>query len=192
MRRHAGLASVAVPVYMCGGAYTPSQQRAQLVTQNSRISGRNPRKTALPKARSTRSKTRRGGTRPSVHVSIDVPDLKAGLKFYAAVFDFVELARPFPTMAILDANNVTVCMHEKPAGTKPSPNGKDLRRYERHWTPVHVDLHVQDFDGVLEKVKARGGLIEMLFRDHGPKPAAFCSDPFGNGFCVIGDSDSEP
>lgn len=125
--------------------------------------------------------------RPSVHVSIDVPDLAAGLRFYASTFGFVEVARPFPTMAILDANNVTVCMHEKPAGTKPSPKGGDLRRYERHWTPVHIDLHVHDFAGVLEKVRAEGGLIEAEFREQGPRPAAFCSDPFGNGFCVIGE-----
>jgi extradiol dioxygenase family protein len=49
--------------------------------------------------------------RPSVHLSIDVPDLEAGLRFYREVFGFVETARPFPTMAILDANNVSVCMH---------------------------------------------------------------------------------
>lgn len=128
-----------------------------------------------------------GGVRPSVHVSIDVPELEAGLRFYGAVFGFVETARPFPSMAILDANNVTVCMHEKAAGSRPAPSGPDMRRYDRHWTPVHLDLHVEDFDAVLAAVRAHGGAIENEFRNHGPKPAAFCSDPFGNGFCVIGD-----
>jgi len=132
-----------------------------------------------------------GGRKPraraTVNVSIDVPDLEAGLRFYASVFGFAETARPFPTMAILDANNVTVCMHAKPAGSKSSPAGADVRRYERHWTPVHLDLHVREFDAALEKVRAEGGTIENEFRSEGPKPAAFCSDPFGNGFCVIGD-----
>jgi predicted enzyme related to lactoylglutathione lyase len=126
-------------------------------------------------------------TRPSVHVSIDVPELKAGLRFYGQVFGLVETARPFPTMAILDGNNVSVCMHEKQAGTRSSPAGADVRRYERHWTPVHLDLHVPDFDVALGKVRAEGGTIESEFRSEGPKPAAFCSDPFGNGFCVIGE-----
>lgn len=125
--------------------------------------------------------------RPSVHLSIDVPNLEAGLRFYGNVFGFREKARPFPTMAILDANNLTVCMHEKSAGTKSSPNGSDVRRYERHWTPVHVDVHVEDIDAALEKIRAEGGLIETEFRTQGPKPVAFCSDPFGNGFCVIGE-----
>src|SRR6185295_15699876 len=91
--------------------------------------------------------------RPSVHVSIDVPELEAGLRFYGEVFGFVETARPFPTMAILDANNVSVCMHAKAAGSKSSSVGAEQRRYERHWTPVHLDLHVGDFDAVLSKVR---------------------------------------
>jgi predicted enzyme related to lactoylglutathione lyase len=90
-------------------------------------------------------------------------------------------------MAVLDANNVTVCMHAKPAGTKPSPVGSELRHYERHWTPVHLDFDVAELDAVLAKVRAEGGAVENEFRTQGPKPVAFCSDPFGNGFCVIGE-----
>ena len=129
------------------------------------------------------------GRRPSVHVSIDVPDLDAGLSFYGKAFGFFEKARPFPTMAILDANNVSVCMHEKPAGSKSSSVGQETRHYHRHWTPVHLDVHVHDFEAVLEKVRTLGGTIENEFRSHGPLPTAFCSDPFGNGFCLIGDGE---
>ncbi len=125
-------------------------------------------------------------TRPSINVSIDVPELEAGLQFYGEVFGFIETARPFATMAILDANNVTVCMHAKQAGSRSSAGGADQRRYERHWTPVHLDVHVEDFDAVLSKVRAQGGTIESEFRTQGPRPTAFCSDPFGNGFCVMG------
>lgn len=125
--------------------------------------------------------------RPTVNVSIDVPNLEKGLRFYREVFGFVETARPFPNMAIVDANNMLVCMHEKAAGTKSSPAGDAERHYDRHWTPVHMDIHVHELDGVLEKVRSEGGAVEMEFRDQGPKPVAFCSDPFGNGFCVIGE-----
>jgi predicted enzyme related to lactoylglutathione lyase len=125
-------------------------------------------------------------TRPSVHVSIDVPSLDDGVRFYGTVFAFAETARPFPTMAILDANNVTVCMHEKAVGTKSSSHGTE-RHYERHWTPVHLDLHVADLDAVLDKVRSEGGAVENEFRTQGPKAVAFCCDPFGSGFCVIAD-----
>lgn len=130
---------------------------------------------------------RRAGERPTVHVSIDVPVLEQGLRFYREVFGFVETARPFAAMAILDANNVTVCIHEKTAGTKSASEGDATRHYDRHWTPVHLDLHVADLDAVLAKVRAEGGTVEMEFRDQGPKPVGFCCDPFGNGFCVIGE-----
>jgi predicted enzyme related to lactoylglutathione lyase len=52
---------------------------------------------------------------------------------------------------------------------------------------VHVDVHVEDLDAALEKLRAEGGLVETEFRTEGPMPVAFCSDPFGNGFCVIGE-----
>ena len=89
-------------------------------------------------------------------------------------------------MAVLDGNNVTICMHEKAAGTESSVAGSPTRCYGRHWTPVHLDFHVDDFDGVLEEIKAGQGVIEAEYRTQGLRPAAFCSDPFGNGFCVIG------
>jgi hypothetical protein len=84
------------------------------------------------------------------------------------MFGFREKARPFPTMAILDANNLTVCMHDRAAGTKSAPGGSDLRRYERHWTPVHVDVHVEDPDAVPEKMRAEGGLVETEFERRAP------------------------
>ena len=52
---------------------------------------------------------------------------------------------------------------------------------------MHLDFHVEDFDAALERVRAGGGAIENEFRNQGPKPVAFCGDPFGNGFCVIGE-----
>lgn len=133
----------------------------------------------------------RSAPRPVVNVSIDVPSLEQGLRFYREVFGFIERARPFPSMAIVDANNVTVCMHEKAAGTKSSPAGAATRHYDRHWTSVHLDIHVDDFDTVLEKVRSAGGAIETEFRNQGPTPVGFCSDPFGNGFCVIGERVSD-
>ena len=123
------------------------------------------------------------GTRPTVHASIDVPNLEQGLRFYREVFGFFEVARPFPAMAILDANNVTVCMHEKAVGTRSSPVGAATRHYDRHWTPVHLDYHVEDFEATVTKAIEAGASVEQQYNE--PKAVAFCCDPFGNGFCVI-------
>jgi hypothetical protein len=36
------------------------------------------------------------------------------------------------------------------------PGSDDIRRYDRHWTPVHIDFHVDDFEAVLARaLKAR-------------------------------------
>jgi predicted enzyme related to lactoylglutathione lyase len=124
----------------------------------------------------------------SVHASIDVPDIEAGVKFYCRVFGFSEKARPFPTMAILDAGNLTVCIHEKAAGSNPATGSDSTRSYARHWTPVHLDFHVPALDPAIDLIVDGGGQIEQVFRNMGPKHAAFCSDPFGNGFCVIAEN----
>jgi catechol 2,3-dioxygenase-like lactoylglutathione lyase family enzyme len=125
----------------------------------------------------------------TVNVSIDVPDLESGLSFYRRVFGFHESSRPFPTMAVLNAGNVTLCLHQKAAGTRPVSAADTRRTYDRHWTPVHLDLHVPALDPVLALIRAEGGLIERELRTEGPKPVAFCSDPFGHGFCVIAETD---
>lgn len=119
-----------------------------------------------------------------VNLSIDVPKLDDGVRFYREVFGWTERARPFPTMAVLDGGNVTVCVHEKPAGSKPTL-GEAQRDYARHWTPVHIDVHVRDFESVLARALAHGAVVEARFER--PKPTAFCADPFGHGFCLIGD-----
>jgi predicted enzyme related to lactoylglutathione lyase len=116
------------------------------------------------------------------NISIDVPDLERGLRFYCNVFGWTERSRPFPTMAVLDGGNIIICVHEKAAGSVPAPEAA-ARRYERHWTPVHLDLHVSDFDETLERAKAEGAVVEQSFSV--PKATAFCSDPFGHGFCLI-------
>ena len=122
-------------------------------------------------------------SRTIANVSIDVPDLNSGVEFYCSVFGWKETSRPFPEMAVVDGNNVTVCIHFKAPGTKPTPSDV-VRNYKRHWTPVHLDMHVEDFNATISKAIDAGATIEEKFEK--PKPTAFCSDPFGNGFCIIG------
>jgi len=121
----------------------------------------------------------------TVSISIDVPDLAQGIAFYCAGFGFTEKMRPMPTVAVLGGLNMDLCLLEKPAGSKPSPATEDHRKFERHWTPVHLDFHVDDLHAALARVEALGAKREQVFEhpDHGS--AAFCSDPFGHGFCLL-------
>jgi len=126
----------------------------------------------------------------TVSVSVDVPDLAQGIAFYCAAFGFVETVRPAPGVAVLGGLNVSLCLLEKAAGSRPSPKTADRRSYERHWTPVHLDIEVDDLRAALARVEALGAWREQLFEDPEHGSAAFCSDPFGHGFCLIEHGDA--
>lgn len=129
-------------------------------------------------------------TRPTMKysVTIDVPDIDEGLRFYRDALGLVEVARPISTYVILACGGSQVGLMEKAAGTRPAKGSSDVRRYERHWTPVHIDFHVEQFETALTKVTDAGARCEQRFEGAGRPPIAFCSDPFGNGFCIVGSS----
>jgi catechol 2,3-dioxygenase-like lactoylglutathione lyase family enzyme len=121
----------------------------------------------------------------AVSVSIDVPSLAQGIAFYCGAFGFTEKARPVPGVVILHGLNIEICLLEKPAGSRPSPNTSDRRTFERHWTPVHLDFHVEDLRAALQRVEALGARREQVFENPEHGSVAFCSDPYGHGFCLL-------
>lgn len=121
----------------------------------------------------------------SVSVSVDVPDLEQAIRFYGDAFGFVKVATPVPGVVVLQAGELSLCLLQKAPGTQPSPATSDRRRYERHWTPVHLDIHVDDLEAALARAVKAGATQEQLFRNVEHGSAAFCSDPFGHGFCLL-------
>jgi predicted enzyme related to lactoylglutathione lyase len=116
-------------------------------------------------------------------INIDVPDLEAAERFYATAFDLT-VGRRFGADAVeLLGWPAPVYLLKKDAGTVGA--GKDLRRYERHWTPIHPDIVVVDLDSALQRAVAAGAVVE------GPASAtsygriAMLADPFGHGFCLL-------
>lgn len=120
-----------------------------------------------------------------IEICVDVPDLERGIRFYADAFGFSKLSEPYPGVAKLSAGAAKITLLQKHEGTKPSPNTNDVRRYDRHWTPVHLDFHVDDLYAALEKAVKAGATKEQLFENAEHGSAAFCADPFGNGFCLL-------
>lgn len=120
-----------------------------------------------------------------VSVSIDVPDLAAGVRFYSEAFGFTKVAEPYPGVVVLRAGDATITLLEKREGSKPSPDTGDARRYERHWTPVHLDFHVDDMAAALDRALEAGARKEQYFAHPEHGAAAFCADPFGHGFCLL-------
>lgn len=128
----------------------------------------------------------------SLAIGIDVPDLKAGVRFYTEAFAFQQVAAPVPGVVVLRCGATSVCLLEKPAGSKPAPASEDRRRYERHWTPVHLDIHVDDLASALERALQAGAKAEQRFENAEHGSAAFCSDPFGHGFCLLETKGQKP
>ena len=89
----------------------------------------------------------------TVSVSIDVPTLVQGVEFYCGAFGFSKHSQPVPGVAVLRGLNIELCLLEKLAGSKPSPSTSDQRKYERHWTPVHLDFHVENLQVALQLVE---------------------------------------
>jgi len=120
-----------------------------------------------------------------VSVSIDVPDLERGLQFFSSALGFEKVAEPRRGVAIVANGAARLTLLEKPEMSKPSPHTTDMRRYQRHWTPVHLDFHVDDFAAALERAVQAGAIKEQVFESAEYGSAAFCADPFGNGFCLL-------
>ena len=117
--------------------------------------------------------------------TIDVPDLGAGIAFYGAL-GWKELSRPLPIMAVLGAGEQRLLIMERAPGTVPAP-GAAPRDYARHWTPVHLDFHVADAAALRDVAVAAGATCEAFHERPGRPPVAMMQDPFGNGFCLIGE-----
>ena len=59
------------------------------------------------------------------------------------------------------------------------------RDYRRHWTPVHIDLVVEDVDAAAERAVKAGATLETEPRDTVWGRIAVLADPFGHGVCVL-------
>ena len=101
----------------------------------------------------------------TVSISIDVPSLAQGVAFYCAAFGFSKNSEPVSGVAVLDDLNIELCLLEKPYGSKPSPKTNDRREFERHWTPVHLDFHVEDLHASLQRVEALGARLRTSLRE---------------------------
>src|SRR5580693_6672514 len=116
-------------------------------------------------------------------INIDVPDLARAIAFYTEAFGLTVTRRLGDGTAELGGLPVRFYLLEKPEGTIGA--GKDPRRYDRHWTPVHVDVIVDDVEAAVTRAVAAGGRIETDIRTEAYGKIAILSDPFGHGFCLI-------
>jgi predicted enzyme related to lactoylglutathione lyase len=116
-------------------------------------------------------------------LNIDVPDVETGVRFYTTAFD-LKVGRRFGMDFVeLLGWPATVYLLTKKAGTVGA--GGDRRRYDRHWTPVHADIVVDDVAAAVARAVAAGATLEAPARDAAYGRIAMLADPFGHGFCLL-------
>lgn len=65
----------------------------------------------------------------SVSVCVDVPSLEQGMRFYSDALGFTKIAESYPGVVVMGAGGFDICLHERQAGTQPSINTHEKRRY---------------------------------------------------------------
>lgn len=126
-----------------------------------------------------------GADEPTITFSIDVPDLDRGVTFYTEGLGFVLRERTDGDSAVLAVDDVRIDLLIRPPGAPPVPDDPTGRHYDRHWTPIHLDLVVGDLDDALAQALAAGATLESGPRTIDGERLATCADPFGHGFCLI-------
>ncbi|TPD70146.1 VOC family protein [Stenotrophomonas maltophilia] len=122
-------------------------------------------------------------------VNLDVPDITAAEAFYTQAFGLRSGRRLGPGALELLGGPTPLYLLQNDAGSAATEDG-DVRDYERHWTPVHLDWVVADIDAALARAVAAGAALERPIRERRWGKIAVLSDPFGHGFCLIQFSDA--
>ena len=118
-------------------------------------------------------------------VNIDVDDLSKAIAFYQQAAG-LRLGRRFGSLGVeMLGTSSAIYLLVKPDGTRPSTSTDELRRYRRHWTPVHLDFVVSELEAAVSRAIEAGATIEGEIQTHNWGRIAHMADPFGHGICFI-------
>jgi predicted enzyme related to lactoylglutathione lyase len=121
-----------------------------------------------------------------LRVCIDVDDMERAIAFYIMGLGLEEGRRFDDGWVELKAGPVAVDLLHRPAGTPANPRpDAPARAYDRHWTPVHLDLVVEDLDAAAARAEQAGATRENGIRSFPWGRIARLADPFGHGFCLL-------
>jgi predicted enzyme related to lactoylglutathione lyase len=113
-------------------------------------------------------------------LAIDVPNVSDGVEFYVRAFGLT-VSKRSSSSAVLAGAAMPIYLLDEPAVL----SGREIRNYDRHWTPVHLDFLVGNLEEAVERAVLAGAKLdrEILVQDWGRM--ANMADPFGNGFDLI-------
>ena len=121
-----------------------------------------------------------------MRVCIDVGDLESAVAFYTRALGLTLAGRAGDAWVELGGGPCPIDLVAKPPGSAPLPRaGRARRDYERHWTPVHLDVVVDDVNAAVARAVSAGATLERGVEAHPWGKLAVLGDPFGHGFCFL-------
>ena len=118
-------------------------------------------------------------------VNIDVDDLEGAVGFYRNAFGLT-LGRRFGANGVeMLGGPAPIYLLVKDAGSVSSNASTQIRSYDRHWTPVHLDFVVDDIETAVRRAQSAGARLETAISTATWGRLALMADPFGHGFCFV-------
>jgi len=118
-------------------------------------------------------------------MNIDVPELNPAITFYCAALGLQHNRTLDEDVAELMGASSIIYLLQHPSGSAASTRSRELRRYSRHWTPVHIDFVVDDIQQAIKRALDAGAILESECVEWKGSTCVTFSDPFGHGFCLI-------
>ncbi len=118
-------------------------------------------------------------------VNIDVDDLEKAVAFYGTAFDLRIGRRLGNDCVEMIGSSVPIYLLAKEADSAATKAAAQVRNYERHWTPTHLDFVVDDIESAVNKAILAGANVEQPIAAHVWGKLAGLADPFGHGFCFV-------
>ena len=117
-------------------------------------------------------------------VNLDVDDLDKAVRFYSSVFG-LRVGRRLGAagLEMLGCSSPIYLLLK--SATAPAETTSQVRTYQRHWTPVHLDFVVDEIEPAVERAVLAGALLEKPVQVFGWGKLALMADPFGHGFCFV-------
>ncbi len=115
-------------------------------------------------------------------VNIDVSDLARAVDFYQSAFGLRKGRKLGLFVTEMLGGSAPIYLIEKPAGRSATSPARD---YRRHWTPVHLDIVVEDIVEAKARAIEAGAVLESDIAENNWGKIAIFADPFGHGFCLI-------
>lgn len=116
-------------------------------------------------------------------VNIDVSDLAIAEVFYARAFGLRPGRRFGEDVVEMLGAEAPIYLLKKEAGSFGADGS--ARGYTRHWTPLHIDVVVDDLEPALARALDAGALQEGEIREADWGRIVQIADPFGHGWCLL-------